>query len=278
MGIRPIHRMAFFTSVLVCPLLVAETAYGEGSKIERITVTGDLGEGIVAVVELIPPAHNAGRDYVGTTDDKGILVLAPPLECPQRYRLYFRVEAGRYLSKTEDCQRVSSPLATKLSSFIVVDALAQTFEPKTNDTTNAARNALVASELAFRLQTIPSEALRDQLTAAREQGFPGTADALEKEIAARMAMNPSMQPADWSSLAYESAGVALGVEEPIQFDTNQRRFVMSEDLSRAVASFQASRGIKKTGILDYKTLSTLSESDIGGFLHTPEIRATFPMR
>ena len=62
---------------------------------------------------------------------------------------------------------------------------------------------------------------------------------------------------------YENAGRALNVPVPVLCDPIQRRFVMSAAMVEAVRAHQQE---VPTGILDYQTLRSLADIDVGSFL------------
>ncbi len=64
-------------------------------------------------------------------------------------------------------------------------------------------------------------------------------------------------------LVYENAGRALNVPVPVLCDPIQRRFVMSPAMVEAI---RARQQVEPTGILDYQTLRSLANIDVGPFL------------
>ena len=62
---------------------------------------------------------------------------------------------------------------------------------------------------------------------------------------------------------YENAGRALNVLVPTRCDPIQRRFVMTPAMVEAVRARQQRQ---PTGILDYQTIRSLADIDVGAFL------------
>lgn len=61
---------------------------------------------------------------------------------------------------------------------------------------------------------------------------------------------------------YISVGKVLEIETPIVYDHVQQKYVMTPELKSAVEYFQQNNNLNTTGSLDFKTLRTMSDSDI----------------
>jgi hypothetical protein len=93
-----------------------------------------------------------------------------------------------------------------------------------------------------------------------EKGDYGTAALAYTEAAFRLSsLNQNRQESiELEIKAYNAAGKYFSISDSTVFDKVQNKSVMSPQLKEAIIKLQDNEGLKATGALDFKTLSTIS--------------------
>ena len=104
-------------------------------------------------------------------------------------------------------------------------------------------------------------------TAERKEqiGKYGDASLLFNEAYARG--RASREAAEYAARkTFENVGKVLGVKSAVSCDPEQRKYVMTKEMVKAIKDYQKTNDIAVTGQVNYKTIRSFSESDIRAYL------------
>ena len=146
-----------------------------------------------------------------------------------RSRTYEDVSGVPTLNRESRCARKSSPENIKAPLALVVTDLVKTAQAKQRMGEYAAASLLFNEVLA--------------------------SGALGEETAAYVERQTLL-----------NVGRTLEVEEPVRCDPQQGKYVMNGRLRAALKKYQRAKSISVTGRVDYKTLRTMAETDMSGYL------------
>jgi len=208
--------------IVFVAILVIESGLTNAQQITltRVSVRDDKNQPVISEIWQFLPIYPEKGIPVGETNKQGELELS--LVCPQGTRIEARPHSLEYTySKKAFCK---TSLKLKVDSIKVSKQL-----QKNLDMALLSKNYAVATLIANELASFKNRTKSDI----------------------------SGQNAEMLAIVY--AGLAFGVVDGgITFDPAQGKAVMTSKLQEKIRKYQRQIGIKETGRLDYKTVSTLA--------------------
>ncbi len=195
----------------------------------QVRVRNDQNQPVPSEIFRFPPTVPEKPVPLDQTDDQGELKLS--FVCPQGTRIQARPYSKAYTySKKAYCRPT---LELRVDPIKVMVRLQENLD-KALESEDYATSMLIANELA---NIEPREG---------------------KGVTGRTAEN----------FAIVYAEKAFGVTNGVVFDRAQGKVVMGPKLHAKVHEYQSQKGLKETGLLDYKTVSTLAGTSSGAVRYT----------
>ena len=187
-----------------------------------------INDEVSAVKSGIIKTDREGKEYrLGITDDKGYKKIE--IECKSGEIIYAQPQDINYYRNKCECP-ISAHQTIKVTRKEIIETL----------TANA--------------------------TYFENSGEYAKAAMIYNEIFIRVLDSDEKMAKDAEKKAYALFGKVLNNHEPTTFDPVQDKFVITPSLKADIEKYQESNNIKKTGDLNYGTLSKAAEAPIGKYI------------
>jgi hypothetical protein len=204
----------------------------------EIIVKDDDNKGVKSFITL---EYNQVKSDHGPTDDDGMMPDVEP--CKRGYKFHALPESPDYFSSKKYCLPTTEQLVLKVTKKVYLLGLVESAEKfeRNKETGNA---SLVYAEIAARLSNIDSDDINDKtINIARQKSLSYFVDA--SKIMER--------------------------KDALYRDEQQGKVVMSENFSLKLKEWQVSRGISATGVVDYPSISSVSNQSITKSIRAPNM-------
>ncbi len=222
------HALSAIALVVLLAIVPAPPKAQE-ITLTQVRVQNDQNQPVYSEIVQIPPTEPEKSLRLDETNDQGVLNLS--FVCSQGTRIQARPYSKAYTySKKAYCRPT---LELRVDPINVMMRLHKNLG-KALESEDFATALLIANELA-------------NIETRGGKGVTGRAA---------------------ETLAIEYAGMAFGIIGGVIFDRAQGKKVMALKLQAKVREYQRQKGLKETGQLDYKTVSTLAGTSSGAVRYT----------
>jgi hypothetical protein len=195
----------------------------------EIVVKDGKNNGIKSIISL--QYNNKTSDH-GPTDEDGY--MGDLDKCMRGAKFLVFPESPDYYKAKEYCNPSTENLVIQVTKKVhLVELIESAKQFEEMDELGSA--ALLYSEIAAKLQNIPSSEFDEIISISRE-----------KSTAYFVITSNLMPPKD-----------------ALFFDPSQDSYVMSEEYSEKLKEWQSMQGLKQTGVIDFRSLSKLSSAGLG---------------